>query len=141
MSDKMGYQGLLYYGAKGSQANQQITRARDIDFDVVPTIGDTTERGTGASVPIETGEAVTLGAKLNFNMKVNANDTILPLLLAAAATGLPVALRYIRQSGATGLDADCVIGAKQGAPLKGEQTVDISVESLSACDRTPILNG
>jgi hypothetical protein len=73
-------------------------------------------------------------------MIVSTDDTILVALLAAARTGLAVALKYIRSSGLLGLDADCIISVKEGSPLDGEQTVDITVEKLSASDRTPQLN-
>ena len=38
-------------------------------------------------------------------------------------------------------DCDCIISSKQGSPLKGEATIDLTVETISASLRTPILNG
>jgi hypothetical protein len=140
MAKKMGYQGLIYYGAKGSTASQQILNCVDVTYECGVSTGSTTSRGDGSSVPIETGEATQLNAKLTFNMIVSTDDTILVALLAAARTGLAVALKYIRSSGLLGLDADCIISVKEGSPLDGEQTVDITVEKLSASDRTPQLN-
>jgi|TARA_Y100000310_G_C20640368_1_gene793558 hypothetical protein len=140
MAKTMGYEGLIYYGVKGAQAATQILNCVDVSYENGVETGSTTSRGDGSSVPIETGEATLLNAKLTFNMIVDDGDAVLVALLAAARTGNAVALRYIRSSGLLGLDADCVISAKEGAPLKGEQTVDFTVEKLSASDRTPLLN-
>ena len=140
MAKTMGYEGLIYYGAKGSTAASQILNCVDVTYENSVSTGSTTARGDGTTGPIETGEATSLSAKLTFNMIVADDDTILVALLAAARTGLAVALKYIRSSGLLGLDADCIISAKEGAPLNGEQTIDITVESLSASDRDPQLN-
>lgn len=140
MAKKMGYQGLLYYGTKGSTASTQITKKVDASFDIDVEVGSTTSAGDGTTVPINTGEATALTGKITFNMIVDDNDTALVALRAAAATGNPVALRFIAYSGGTGLDADCIIKITQGSPLKGEQTADIEVVALSASLREPVLN-
>lgn len=136
----MGYQGLLYRGPAGSTAATQITERVDVSYEVTPTTGSTMSAGDGSSVPIQTGEATSLGVAMSFNMNVNSTSTNLVALLAAARTGAPIALRYIRSSGLLGLDADCVLSASEGAPLAGEQTVDFTVVALSKSLRTPLLN-
>jgi hypothetical protein len=140
MAKKMGYQGLLYYGTKGSTASTQVTKRVDATYEISVETGSTTSAGDGTSVPIETGEAVTLDAKITFNCIVDDNDAAVIAFQAAAATGVPIALRFIAFTGGAGLDADCVISVTRGAPLKGEQTMDVSVEKLSASDREPQLN-
>jgi hypothetical protein len=136
---KMGYQGLLYYGTKGSTAATLLTNRVDASYDIDVEVGSTTSAGDGTTVPINTGEATALTGKVTFSKIVDANDSALVALIAAAATGNPVALRFIRYSGVTGLDADCVIKVTQGTPLKGEATVDIEVVALSSSLRTPLL--
>jgi hypothetical protein len=140
MPKKMGYQGLLYYGTKGSTAATQITKRVDASFDIDVETGSTTSAGDGSAVPINTGEATALTGKITFNMIVDSNDSAIVALRAAAATGNPIALRFIAYTGLTGLDADCVIKITQGTPLKGEQTADIEVVALSASLREPLLN-
>lgn len=140
MAKKMGYQGLLYYGVKGSTASTLLSNRVDASFDLDVETGSTTSAGDGTTVPINTGEATALTGKVTFNMIHDTADTALVALIAAAATGNPVALRFIRSTGLLGLDADCVIKVTQGAPLKGEQTIDIEVVALSASSRTPLLN-
>lgn len=140
MAKKMGYQGLLYYGTKGSTATTQITNRVDMSYEMNVSTGSTTAAGDGSSVPIATGEATTIEVGHTFNMIVDSNDAALVAFRAAAATGNPIALRFLPYSGATGLDADCIISMTQGAPRDGEATVDISVVALSASDRAPVLN-
>ena len=141
MSKKMGYQGLLYYGTKGTTAATQVLCRVDASYELTPEVGSTTCAGDGTTVPINTGEATALTGKVTFNMIVASDDNAVVEFRAKAATGVPIALRFIQFSGATGFDADCIISTKKGAPLKGEQTMDIDVVALSSSDREPILNG
>lgn len=140
MAKVMGYQGLLYYGTKGSTAATLITARVDVDYELGVETGSTTSAGDGTAVPINTGEATALSGKITWNQIVDDDSTAIVALLAAAATGNPIALKYIRKTGLLGFDADCVISAKQGSPLKGEATIDFTVETLSASLRTPVLN-
>jgi hypothetical protein len=141
MAKTMGYQGGLFYGTKGSAAATRINARVDVNFDLGVETGSTTSAGDGLSVPINTGEATSLTPKITFNMIVNDDDAAILALQAAAATGNPIALKYIRSTGKLGFDCDCIISTKQGSPLKGEATMDVSVEQVSASLRTPILNG
>ena len=133
MAKKMGYQQPLYYGAKGSTASTEVLNCVDVSYDLGIETGSTTSRGDGTSVPIETGEVTTLTPKLTFNMIVDDGDATLTALIAAARTGLAVALKYET------FDCDCVLSMTNGSPLKGEQTIDFNVETVSASDRDPSL--
>lgn len=137
----MGYQGGLFYGTKGSTAATRINARVDVNYDLGVETGSTTSAGDGTTVPINTGEATALTPKITFNMIVDDDSTAIVALQAAAATGNPIALKYIRASGLLGFDCDCIISTKQGSPLKGEATMDVSVEQVSASLRTPVLNG
>lgn len=140
MAKKMGYQGLLYYGTKGSTASTQVLKRVNATYGITPEVGSTTSAGDGTTVPIATGEAVTLTGEVSFTMIVDSNDAALVAMRAAAATGDPIALRFVPFTGSTGLNADCIISISQGAPLDGEQTADIEVVAMSASLREPILN-
>lgn len=137
---KMGYEGLLYYGAAGSTAATQITNCRDVKYDNTPVMGDTTVKGSGSSVPKKTARPVALEASLTWTMLNKSNDTTLTALLAAARTAAAVALRYIPHSGSTGLDADCYISVSNGVPIGGEQTFEFSVVGFEDVDRDPSFN-
>jgi len=140
MGKKMGYEGLLYRGDKGTTATTLVTSRIDATFDIGVETGSTTSAGDGTLVPIDTGEATMITAALTFNMVVADDDASLAAFQAAAVVGLPIALRFIPFTGSSGLDADCVISTKRGTPLQGAQTMDITVEKLSASDREPLLN-
>lgn len=141
MGKTMGYQGGLFYGVKGSQAATRINARVDVSYELGVETGSTTSAGDGLSVPINTGEATALSPKISFNMIIADDDAAIVALQAAAATGEPIALRYVRSTGKLGFDCDCVISTTQGSPLKGEATMDVAVEQVSASLRVPVLNG
>lgn len=140
MAKKMGYQGQLFYGTKGSTASTPVLKRVDASYDIDVETGSTTSAGDGLTVPINTGEATALTGSITFNMIIDSNDAAIVAMRAAAATGDPIALRFIPFTGSTGLNADCVIKITQGAPLAGEATADIEVVALSASEREPVLN-
>lgn len=141
MAKTMGYQGGLFYGTKGSTASTRISARVDVTFELGVETGSTTSAGNGTDIPINTGEATSLTPSITFNMIVADDDNAIVALQAAAATGDPIALKYIRSTGKLGFDCDCIISTTQGSPLKGEATMDIKVEKVSASLRTPVLNG
>lgn len=141
MAKVMGYQGGLFYGTKGSTASTRINARVDVTYELGVETGSTTSAGDGTTVPINTGESTALTPSIGFNMIVADDDAAIVALLAAAATGAAIALKYIRATGLLGFDCDCILSATQGSPLKGEATIDFKVESVSSSDRTPVLNG
>lgn len=140
MAKTMGYQGGLFYGTAGSTAATRVDARVDVSYDIGVETGSTTSAGDGTVVPINTGEATALSPKISFNMIVADDDNAVVALQAAAATGVPIALKYIRSTGKLGFNCDCIISTKQGSPLKGEATMDVNVEQVSASLRTPLLN-
>lgn len=119
MPKQMGYQALLYYGPKGSTATTLLKCRVDANIEYVPETGSTTCAGDGTVPPTNTGKATAITPKISFNMVVDSDHSAAATFLAAAKTGLAIALKC------ESFDYDCVISAKQGMPLKGEQTIDI----------------
>lgn len=140
MSKVMGYQGGLFHGTKGSQAATRILARVDVSYECGVEVGSTTSAGDGVLPPINTGEATALTPSITFNMIVADDDAAIVALIAAATTGVAIALRYIRKSGLLGFDCDCILSHTQGSPMKGEATIDFKVEAVSSSDREPILN-
>jgi len=136
---KVGFEGLLYYGAQGSTAATQVTNSRDISEEFTTEKGDTTVRGDGSAPPKNTSRVTSLGYKLTFQMVMKSDDTTLLALIAAAVAGTPVALRTKSYSSGLGVDADFVLDFSHGKPLKGEQTLDFTAE-LNDDNRAPSLN-
>ena len=140
MTKYMGYERGFYYGTAGSTAATQLTRARDVTYESGNTQGETTGGGDGSAPPIEVFRVATRTAKVTWNMVVDSADTALTAMLAAARTGVPVAVRLKSAVAAgTGYDGDCNISVSQGAPYKGEQTVDFEATPNDEL-RTPLLN-
>lgn len=140
MTKYMGYERGFYYGTAGSTAATQLTRARDVTYEVGNSQGEVTAAGAGSSPPIEVFRVATLTAKITWSMVNDSADTALTALLAAARAGTAVAIRLKSATGAgTGYDGDCNISVTQGAPYKGEQTVDFEATPNDEL-RTPSLN-
>lgn len=137
----MGYQGLLYYGAKGGTAGTLITGRKEVNYSVDVGTGDTTEAGDGTAVPITTGEATQLSPKADFSLVFTNNSAAIVALLAASRTGNPIAIKIVPPGGMSGFDADCIISDEQGFPLDGEATIKFTVVGVSSDERPPILNG
>lgn len=137
--EEMGYQLALYVGAAGATAAAQITGAEDVDYDIQPQKGSTTNRGTGGNVPITTENVAALNVTITWKQHNNQNDTTLTTLLAAAKAGLPVAVKLVTLAGATLFDGDCTLSKKYNAPLGGTASYDFTATPTKQAGRSPIL--
>lgn len=135
----MGYESKLYYGVAGSTAATLVSNARDVKYSIGTKKAPTTVKGSGSSPPIEVERVVGLTAQITWQMLDRSGDTTLAALVAAAATGAPVALRVIPHTGGTGFDGDCTISAEVGLPYQGESTLDFTA-TPNDDNRTPQLN-
>src|SRR5690554_6287374 len=116
MAKTMGYEAGLFYGTKGATAATRMMCRVDVTYDVGVETGSTTCAGDGTKPPIETGEATSLTPSIKFNLTVADDSASVIALQAAATTGDPIALRYVRSTGMLGFDCDCVISTSQGSP-------------------------
>lgn len=137
--EEMGYQLALYIGAAGATAATQITGAEDVDYEITPQKGATTDRGTGGNVPITTENVAQLGVQITWKQHVNQNDTTLTTLIAAAKTGLPVAIKLVTLAGATIFDGDCTLQKKYNAPLADTASYDFTATPTKQAGRIPTL--
>lgn len=135
---KMGFEGLLYYGAAGSTATTQVTNCQDITISYDIEEGATTVRGSGSSVPINTSRVTALTLSMEWTMLVKSDDSTLEALRVAAAAGTPVAIRGKDYSSGKGPDLDVILTMQHGMPLKGEQTVRFTAKPNDD-SRTPNL--
>lgn len=124
MSHEMGYESQLLYGPAGATATTLLECRVDVNFEISPEIGDTTCAGDGTAPPKMTGQTTALDKKLSFNMVIKDSAAAAGVIIAAAESGTPIALKFKT------FDEDCIISVKQGSPLKGEATIDVNVESL-----------
>jgi hypothetical protein len=134
---KMGFEGQIFYGAAGSTATTQITNATDINFPIDQETGNTTVRGDGSSIPIETMSVTCLKGTIEFSMIFDTADTTLAALMTAAAAGSGVALRLKDYASGKGPDADYILKVENGMPLKGEQTKKFTATPTRGYGRNP----
>lgn len=137
MAVKMGWQGLLYYGAAGSTAATLLENVRDVKIDLGTETGDTTVRGDSSVPPIETGDVVKRMCGIEWNMINDDTDSALAAMLTAAAAGTGVALRGKDYSSGKGPDADFTLSVTRGEPIGGEQTYDFVAKPSRSYGRTP----
>lgn len=139
MSQKMGFEGILYYGAAGSQAGTQLENTRDITVEIDHETGDTTIRGDSSGPPIQTDSVTSRILNLEFQMVNETTDTSLEAIKVAAAAGTPVAFRGKDYAAGKGPDADFIVTVSNPWPLKGEQVVTVKAKPTRQSGRMPIL--
>lgn len=120
---KMGYEGILYYGAAGSTAATQLTNAKDIKLELDPKFGDTTVRGIGSSPPVETSSVCAMVVSLELTILNDTADASVTAMKNAAGAGTPVAWRGKDFASGKGPDADFVLKMSQPWTLDGEQVI------------------
>jgi len=139
MAEKMGFQGLLYYGTAGSTAATLIEDARDVTISIDVDKASTTKRGNGTTVPIKTEAAVAIGWQMEFSVVNNPTNATVNALRTAAVAGTQIAFRTKDYTSGKGYDGDCTIAYKENQPIGGEQTLDFTV--TPTCEtRAPSLN-
>lgn len=136
---KMGFEGLIYYGAAGSTASTQLTNIRDETYTFEKEDGDTTVRGDGSAVPIETMTPVLRRVSLEWTMINKPADTELAAMLTAAYACTAIAIRTKDRSGGKGFDGDVYLTVEHGKPFKGEQTYRFTATPTLEGGRTPSL--
>jgi len=135
----MGFEGQLFYGTPGTTGATQLTNCQDINFPMDSDTGNTTVRGDGTQIPIETMGVTCLKGTIEFTMILDTADTSLVAMMTAAATGAGVALRLKDYAAGKGPDGDYILKVENGMPLKGEQTKKFTGTPTRGYGRNPQL--
>lgn len=138
MATKMGFEGEIYYGVKGSTAATKITNVRDVTITTDTEKGDTTIRGDGTAPPIGTNRVTRVNWSCEFTMLNKTDDTSLEALRVAAAAGTAVAIRMKDKSAGKGFNGDVNLTVTEGHPINGEQTLQFNAEPNGE-DRAPVI--
>ena len=138
MSDEMGYQKKLYVGTAGTTATTQVLQAIDLDYNVDYDYGNTTVRGAGTSVPIETQNPTVRKPKVSWKMIDDPTDAVLITLIAASKNGTAIAVK-VSDSGGTLFDGDCYIPKQCAFPLRGESTYSFEATPTKSAGRSPTI--
>lgn len=136
---KMGFEGLAYYGVKGSAAGTNLTNCRDITYNLTTERGDTTVRGDSTTVPIETSNVTKRVASIELTLVYDSTDSSFTSMETAAAAGTAVAIKTLSYSSGKGFNGDCTLEMSRPFPLNGEQVVTFTCYP-NRDDRTPQLN-
>lgn len=142
MTKRVGWEGVLYIGTAGSQAATQVTKAKDVNYEVGTEYGDTTVRGSGSAIPIADARPTKLSPKVTWTMQFDNSDTALATILAAATntTPTPIAVYAKSYSSGKGFDGDCYVSVKLGLPINGETTYEFEATPTTDGGRDPSLN-
>lgn len=136
---RMGFEGLVYYGAAGSTASTLLENAQDINETITTERGETTVRGDSSGPPINTEDTVARTWQGDFQLLKDSADAAAEAILSAAAAGTPIALRFKDFSAGKGFDGDCIVEASKPKPLKGNQVVTITCYPTRKGGRSPQL--
>ena len=136
-NQKMGFEGLLYYGAPGSTASTLIDNCKDITINRDVERGNTTVRGDSTVAPIETEHVTMRKLSIEFTMLNDSTDTTLEALRVAVANGAGVALRGKDYSSGKGPDADFTLSQGDPWPLNGEQVITFTAVPTRGYSRDP----
>lgn len=122
---RAGWEREIYYDSPGgATATTQLTRVVDINVNKTPEKVETTDRGTGGTVPKVTQQVVARACEITFVKRYWDSDTQMSDLLAAETTGTALAFKVTQYSGGeTIFDGDCHVewdspgGLKDGMPV------------------------
>lgn len=139
---KMGFEGLTYYGPAGTTAPTEVPETRDCTITYSTDKGNTTVKVTSGGtpqIPIETENVTIRKWQYDFNVLNVPGNAVIAALLAASFAGTPIALRLKDFAAGKGYDGDVILEHKDGKPLRGEQTLDFTAKPTRAGGRTPQL--
>jgi hypothetical protein len=137
----MGYTTQLFYGTPGAAGTNRVTNCKDLNFPIEHSYGDTTIRGDGSTVPIQTEKIVSRRPSVTWTMQEEPNDTALTALRAAAISATPVVALVVKERNAGGaevviLDGDFNIKFTQKSPLGGSKEYDFEATPSRDYNRT-----
>lgn len=134
---KMGFEGLLYYGAAGTTAATLLSNCKDISLSMDNEKGNTTVRGDSTTPPIETEDTTLRKVQIEFTMINDITDTAYAAINTAVGSGAGIALRLKDYSSGKGPDADFVVTKSHPFPLNGEQAVTFTATPSRSYGRSP----
>lgn len=137
MTVRKGFEGIAYYGTAGSTASTQLTNCRDITYNTDAEFGDTTVRGDGSAVPIQTQSKTLRTQSIEITMLHDDTDTAFQAMETAAAGSDPVAIRTKSYASGKGYDGDCHLASSKPYPMNGEQVITFTCTPTRDGGRMP----
>jgi len=137
---RAGWERILYKGAAGATAATLVDRVVDVDVNKDVTRVETTDRGDGTIVPIETHQVVSRQCEVTFTLRYYDSDAKIADLIAAAETGADRAIKVVRRTGGlTEVDADVNLSYSSPGKLKDGMLVEFTAQLSQDSGRTPVI--
>jgi hypothetical protein len=138
MTVRKGFEGQAFLGVAGSTASTLLENCRDITYGTEAEFGDTTVRGDGTTVPIQTQSKTLRLQTIEITMLHDDADANFEAMEASAAGSDPVAIRTKSYASGKGYDGDCHLAASKPYPMNGEQVVTFTCTPTRDAGRMPI---
>ena len=130
---RMGFEGILLWGAAGATGSTPLTIARDVGYRFEPTEADTSDRGN----KIEMTDVAMVKFAIDFEVNNDDSNAFIAALRVAAATGGAIALRTRDKAAGWGVDGDFIVGDDEGQPLKDAQRIRVVAKPTDKAGRSP----
>ncbi|HJS06194.1 MAG TPA: hypothetical protein VJ809_00995 [Pirellulales bacterium] len=131
---RMGFEGILLWGAAGATAATPLSIARDMGYRFEPTEADVSDRGS----KIELTDVAMVKFAMDFEINNQDTDPFIAALRIAAATGGAIALRTRDKTAGWGVDGDFIVGDDESQPLKDAQRLRVVCKPTDKAGRLPV---
>jgi phage head maturation protease len=118
---RMGFEGKIYWGTAGVTAGTELTLVRDASYNIDPTYGDTSDRGS----LFETSDVAMLKAEVQFETNNHDGNAFIAAARTAAVTGGAIALRTRDRAAGWGVDGDFCLRLEENQALKDAQRIRV----------------
>ena len=133
MAKRMGFEGILLWGAAGSTATTTLAIARDVSYAFENTEADISDRSSIIDL------VDVAGVKFSLEFEVNNQDTNAFIAAARAATiaGTAMAFRTRDKTAGWGVDGDFVVSVNESQALRDAQRIGIKAMPTDKSGRLP----
>jgi phage head maturation protease len=130
---RMGFEGILLWGAAGGTASTALSLVRDASYNVSPVYGDTSDRSTLCNLSDVAG----FDFELQFEVSNHDGNAFIAAARAAAVTGEALAFRTRDRAAGWGVDADFCIRLEENQALRDAQRIRIIATPTDKNGRIP----
>ena len=133
MPKRMGFEGKLYWGPKGSTGTTELTIARDVSYRFEPKEGDVSDRASLFDLVDVAG----MGFSLEFEVNNKDTDPFIAAMRTAQVAGDAIAFRTRDKDSGWGVDGDFIFGSDENQPLRDAQRIKVTAKPTDKAGRTP----
>lgn len=133
MTKRMGFEGILYWGAAGSTASTALTIARDVSYKWESTEADVSDR----SSLIDLSDVAGVKFSLEFEVNNDNSNAFIAAVRAATIAGTAIAFRTRDRTSGYGVDGDFIVSVDESQPLRDAQRIKVTASPTDKNSRTP----